>query len=175
MRGRPFAKGNSGKPKGARNKKTVMLEALLDGDAEKIVRKAMAMAIDGDPTAMKLCFERTLGTRRDRPVSFELPPIETAIDGAKALAAIIAAVASGEITPSEGAQISQLVTAAINALEKADFEQRLEKLEVASDPLAVPDEPRETAADMFRKNAKDELELKRQERRERQAKQNKPG
>jgi hypothetical protein len=35
--GRPFAKGNPGRPKGARHKATVAAEALLDGEAEALV------------------------------------------------------------------------------------------------------------------------------------------
>ena len=40
-RGRPFPKGNAGRPKGARNKVTVAVESLLDGEAEGLTRKAI--------------------------------------------------------------------------------------------------------------------------------------
>ena len=129
IRGRPFPKGNLGRPTGSRNKTAVALEALLDGQAEEIIKKAAAMARQGDHTALKLCFERILGARRDRPVSLELPPVHSAQEGATALAAVIAAVAEGQVTPSEGAQIAQVISAAISVLESSDFERRLEALE----------------------------------------------
>ena len=98
-RGRPFARGNPGRPKGARHKTTLALEALLDGEAEALTRKAVEMALAGDTTAMRLCFERILPARRDRPVSFALPAIGTAADAARGAAALVQAVASGELTP----------------------------------------------------------------------------
>src|SRR5262252_10818586 len=52
--GRPFDKGNSGRPKGARNKVTQAVEALLEGEAEGIGRKCIEMALNGDSTAMRL-------------------------------------------------------------------------------------------------------------------------
>jgi hypothetical protein len=50
-RGRPFAPGNPGRPKGSRNKATLAAEALLDGEAEALTRKAIELALAGDVTA----------------------------------------------------------------------------------------------------------------------------
>jgi hypothetical protein len=47
-RGKPFQPGNAGRPKGTRNKTTLALEALLDGEAEALTRKAIEMALTGD-------------------------------------------------------------------------------------------------------------------------------
>jgi hypothetical protein len=176
LRGRPFQKGNPGKPKGARNRTTLVLEALLEGEAEKIIRKAVEMALQGDPTALKLCFDRTLGARRDRPIAIDLPPIKTAGDGASALALVVAAASQGRITTAQGAEMCQLIAATIDALHDADHEKRLEKLEVANDPNALPAEPEvseEDPGEFFSKIAREKLELKRQARRERQANQTK--
>src|SRR5688500_12189569 len=105
QRGRPFVKGESGnpagKPKGARHKTTLAIEALLEGEAEALTRKAVDLALEGDTTAMRLCFERILPVRKDRPVTFELPTVTTASDAVKAAGALLAAVASGDLTPSE--------------------------------------------------------------------------
>lgn len=74
-----FQKGQSGnpagRPRGARNKATLAAEALLDGEAETITRKAVEHAKAGDPWAVRLCLERVLPARRDRPVNFQLPQI----------------------------------------------------------------------------------------------------
>jgi Family of unknown function (DUF5681) len=42
-----------GRPAGARNHKTLAAAILLDGEAETLTRKAVELALAGDPTAMK--------------------------------------------------------------------------------------------------------------------------
>jgi hypothetical protein len=42
------------------------MEALLDTEAEAITRKVLAMALEGNMAALRLCFERLLPPRRDR-------------------------------------------------------------------------------------------------------------
>jgi len=56
-RGKPFQPGNAGRPKGTRNKATLALEALLDGEGEALTRRAIQMALEGDTTAMRLCLD----------------------------------------------------------------------------------------------------------------------
>jgi Family of unknown function (DUF5681) len=129
-RGRPFAKGESGnpagKPKGARHRVTLATEALLDGEAEALTRKAVELALAGDGAALRLCLERILPIRRERPVRFQLPPSQSAAD---MIAEIIKGVAAGEITPGEAAELVKLVEALVRALEANEFEQRLQKIE----------------------------------------------
>src|SRR5215203_6185263 len=83
-RGRPFAKGNranpAGRPPGARNKATLAVEALLDGEAEAIGRKAIERALAGDTTAIRLCLERIAPARRDRPITFDMPEMKATGD-----------------------------------------------------------------------------------------------
>ena len=77
-RGRPFAKGNPGRPRGARHRVTLAAEALLDGEAEALARKAVELALAGDTLALRLCLDRILPPRRDRPIAFRLPPVGSA-------------------------------------------------------------------------------------------------
>lgn len=62
--GARFRKGQSGnpsgRPRGARNKTTRAVEALLDGEAEALTRKAIERALEGDTTALCLCLDRLL-------------------------------------------------------------------------------------------------------------------
>jgi hypothetical protein len=131
-RGR-FKKGQSGnpdgRPKGARNKATLAMEALLDGEAEAITRKAIEMALGGDSSALRLCMDRIAPARRDRHVSFALPAIETAADAVKASASLVKAVAAGELTPSEAAELGKLVESYVRTLEATTLEERIAKLE----------------------------------------------
>jgi hypothetical protein len=130
-----FVKGESGNPAGravgCRNQATRIAEALLDGDVEALTRKAVSLALDGDPSAMRLCFDRIIAPRRARPVHLDLPPIADAADIAAAMAAITAAVAEGAITPGEGAEVGMIVETYLRALEASDFERRLKALEAA--------------------------------------------
>ena len=98
-----FEEGRSGnpagRPKGTRNRATAALKKILDGDAEAIVNKAVEMAKDGDSIAMRLCLDRLIPVRRDRPITFTLPSIDKPADLTRATHALMQGVAAGEITP----------------------------------------------------------------------------
>ena len=87
------------------------------------------MALAGDSTAMRLCLERVVPARRDRPVSFAMPEITSASEAARAASAIVAAVASGDLTPSEALDLSRILENFTRVLEASEFEERLQKLE----------------------------------------------
>jgi Family of unknown function (DUF5681) len=133
QRGRPFHKGCSGNPQGrppgARNAATVIAEQLLEGEAATITRKAIELAKQGDLTALRLCLERIVPPRRDRPVHFAVPALNSADDARKAMAAITTAVASGELTPNEAAELSRLIEGYVKAIEATEIERRLRLLE----------------------------------------------
>jgi hypothetical protein len=80
--GRPLVKGNAGRPNGARHRVTLAAEALLDGEGEMLTRKAIELALAGDPTALRLCLDRILPPRRERPITFKLPALHSAADNA---------------------------------------------------------------------------------------------
>jgi uncharacterized protein DUF5681 len=127
---KPGQSGNpDGRPKGARNRATVAAERLLDGEADTLTRRAIDLAKSGDTVALRLCLDRIIPTRKDRPVVFTLPTLERAADAVRASAAIVRAVASGDLTPSEAADLSKVVDGFARTLEAADFEKRLVKLE----------------------------------------------
>ena len=118
-----------GRPKGALNKATLATQALLDGEAEALTRKVVELAKDGNPVALRLCLDRLLPPRKDRPINFTLPRIEGAQDLVKALGAILEAVAQGEITPGEGQTLTAMLDGYRKGLETADLEIRVTALE----------------------------------------------
>jgi hypothetical protein len=67
--------------------------------------------------------------RRERPMRFQLKPLRSAADAAAAIASMAAAVAAGDITPSEAAELSALVEAFLYAIETSEFDQRLQVIE----------------------------------------------
>ena len=76
-----------------------------------------------------LCFERIAPARKDRPVQFALPAMTEAKDAVAASAAIVGAVAIGELTPSEAAELSKIVESYTRVLQAAEFEVGLAKVE----------------------------------------------
>src|SRR5713226_510007 len=136
-RGR-FARGRSGnpagRPPGVRNRVTVAAELMLDNEATALTRKALDLALDGDMTALRLCLDRIIAPRRERAVSFAMPPIAGAANLAGAMAALSGAAAQGAITPGEAAQLAQVVETYIRAVETTDFERRLRAVEAAPAP-----------------------------------------
>jgi hypothetical protein len=72
---------------------------------------------------------RIAPARKDAPISFELPPIDTAADAKMASSSVLSAVASGEISPSEGTSVMALLVSHKMIVEATDFEARLAALE----------------------------------------------
>jgi hypothetical protein len=91
------------------------------------------MALAGDTVALKLCLERIYPVRRDRPVTFALPPITSARDAADIAAAIAQAVAAGHVTPSEAAEIGKVLEIYIRAYQTAELDDRNERMEQMTD------------------------------------------
>ena len=127
-----FTKGQSGnpsgKPKGCRNATTILFDELLKDNAKELIEKAIEMAKGGDGPALRLCIERLAPARKDRPVWFDFPEMKEAKDAVKASAAIVAAIAAGDLTPSEAAE---LIDGYSRTLQAAEFEERISKLEKA--------------------------------------------
>src|SRR5216684_1596115 len=100
---------------------------LLDGEAEALTRKAVELALAGDPVALRLCLERVLGARRGRPVdlgTLALPPLTDAGDLAGAMAAVATAAAHGMITPDEALALAQMVESYTRTLDAAHIARR---------------------------------------------------
>ncbi|MCH8859240.1 MAG: hypothetical protein IID54_06645 [Proteobacteria bacterium] len=135
QRGRPFKPGQSGnpkgRPKGARNRATLAAEALLDGEAEALTRKAIELGLSGDTTALRLCLERLMPPRKDRLISLALPLITNEDDVAEALDVVLAAVGDGRITPDEANRVIALIETRRRAFDNATGEKCSMQLRVS--------------------------------------------
>ena len=89
-----------------------------------MVKKYRLAAKDSSLTAL----ERFFGTN-EKPVRFALPEITDAASCAKAQAAVLRAVSSGEMPPSEGQTMSTLIENQRRAFETHDLAKRLAALE----------------------------------------------
>jgi hypothetical protein len=134
--GGKWPKGKSGnpkgRPKGARGKASLAAEALMDGGAEKITRRCIRAALAGDAIALRLCMERILPVRRDRPLDFRMKAPEKASEISAALGALIRAVGSGRLTPGEAATLAGVLKVQAQVIESADLEARIHTLEKAA-------------------------------------------
>lgn len=106
-----------------------MAESLLADHAEAVVMKAVSMALDGDPAALKLVIERILPPLKDRPISIEMKRIRKASDAAAAKRAILEAAARGEIDAETATSLQSLIDSTALSIESR--QDRLEEEETA--------------------------------------------
>ena len=130
-----FKPGQSGNPAGKKpgtlSKTTMLAQALLDGEAEEIMRGVIEDAKRGDGTARRLLVPRLIPARRSRAINFKIPATGTAAEVAAALDAVIAAAAGGEMALDEAEALSALLQGRLRAIETTELERRLEALEAA--------------------------------------------
>ena len=126
-----FTQGNSGKPKGSRNKATIAIESLLEGQAEALTQTAISKALDGDSMALRLCMDRIAPSPKDKPISFSLPDMHCARDASEAAGGVLRAVGNGDITPIEATRVMGLIDSYRRTLELTEIEHRLSALENA--------------------------------------------
>ena len=134
-RGRPFPKGNPGgpgRPAGSRNKATLLLDEIADGEAAGVLRDVIAKAKSGDLRAAEILLSRAWPVRKGRPVTFDLPSSATTDGIGVALDAVLRATAQGEITPDEAAAIGGVLEIRRKAIEHIEIEARLAALEARS-------------------------------------------
>lgn len=128
-----FAKGHSGnsagKPRGARHYTTRLAEALIEGEAEILVRKVIELAIAGDVAALKMCLDRILPARRDRSVRLKFQIAKNGDDLMLAFDQILEAVAKGEVTPEEAATIAGIIERRCRVFEHVELIGRIKALE----------------------------------------------
>lgn len=146
QRGKPFQPGQSGNPRGrptgALNRATIASQTLLDGEAETLTRAAVELALQGNVQALKLCLERICPARKERPLSLALPEVEGAADLPRLTAAILGAVARGELETGQAAALASIVAAHGKALELMELEQRVSALEKQNERTERIDEAR---------------------------------
>lgn len=133
----PGRSGNpAGRPRGARNRASLIAQAMIEGEVEALVRTAMDRALyKDDPVALRLCIERIMSPRRSEVSEFAMPPLREIADAAPALAAIGQAVSNGVLTPTEAGHLSDVVSRFVYAWESFELVSRIEALDEADDGM----------------------------------------
>jgi hypothetical protein len=122
-------------------------EQLFDTHVKAIGQRLLQLAEKGDPTALRLCMERIMPPLRERPVQFELPPLERPADAVAAIAAITAGLGDGSLSAAEGFELARMVRTCVEILVLAGREEQ----ETARQPTDLPlHEPSVGAAQLRR-------------------------
>jgi hypothetical protein len=125
-----LTKGNRGRPKGSRNKRSVLVEQMMHCDLEQIVATCLRLAKGGDMAAIREVLVRVAPVRKGAPVAVEMPLIRSVTDVPAALAKLAEHVADGSLSPEEAAAIAALLERYVDAFEAIDLVKRVEALEV---------------------------------------------
>jgi hypothetical protein len=140
-RGRPFEPGNKfgrGRPKGSRTRDTAPAKKLLEEYTPHLTRKLIALALEGNGSALRICMERIMPPPRDACVPITLPKIKSAEDVASAAEKVTKGIGNGVLSPSEGETIMNILESQSRVIENAGTEKRVQKLE---DHLATAKKP----------------------------------
>jgi hypothetical protein len=128
-----FQPGNPGRPKGSRNRRTLLAEHLKRGEERQLARAIIEDALAGDANARKLIADRLWPARAAPPTPIALPPIADVSDLTLASSSLIAAVSKGEITASEAASVAALLASHGKLVETAVLAERMTELEARLD------------------------------------------
>jgi hypothetical protein len=108
-----------------------MLDRRCQADA--LLQKLLELALNGDPTCLRMTLDRVFPLRKGRPVDVDMPPIKNSQDLFAAIAAIWTAIGEGRLTPDEASALSVVVDRSIQAIERHDVVTRITALEEAQE------------------------------------------
>src|SRR5437763_10435677 len=131
-RGRPFAKGNPGRPSGSKNRTTAIAQALIADEETELVRKAIELAKAGDVQMLKFLLDRILP--KERLIQIDIPRLDFADEAIDGMAAISSAIAEGRITTSEGAALSSMISGYARTIAILQLSNRVERIELSLNP-----------------------------------------
>ena len=128
-----FAPGQSGnpagRPLGARNKTTLMIEDMMRLPARQLTEKLIDLAQACDRTALRIYFSRMAPVPKGRPVPFPLPKLESEADIDDASMGIVMAVAAGNLAPTDARELQRVIEAFERRQKRSELEQRVAELE----------------------------------------------
>ncbi len=141
----PFQAGQSGnpagRPRGARNKTTLLVAEVLADNAQAIVRRLIDQAQAGNPASMAMLARSLLPRPKGEPIHIDLPELEKASDAPTAIAAIYAAVCAGALVPADGNALIRMVEAFLRVIQKTGNAERRPEMEQTAQLAAATTAP----------------------------------
>ena len=127
-----FKPGQSGNPTGRKpgtKTKVGKLRASIEAHVPEILSALATAAKGGDVQAARLLLDRVLPPLRavDSPVV--LPPGNDPADLGEAVGAVLSALATGGLTPAQGADLASVLASLTRVREATEIEQRVAALE----------------------------------------------
>jgi hypothetical protein len=114
-----FTVGNSGRPRGARNRVNAEIDQLLEEAAPDAVRTILSAAQYANVAAAEWILNRVAPARKGRTVILDaFPEIRGPDDIAPALSAIAAAVVDGELSIEEASLAADVLQKFLDVLER---------------------------------------------------------
>lgn len=128
-----FGTGNPGRPRGARNRASVVAGSMIDDSLGEIVEKCIQLAKEGDRQCLLALLKLRIPAQRERLVEepIELPALATSKDALTALRIIAEGAARGEIDGDHVRSLVAIVEAFLKSLEIVDLDERIRALEAA--------------------------------------------
>lgn len=142
-----FATGNPGGPGGPRRRAFTLREAasevITSEHLQAMLRKAAAMALQGNLSAMRFVFERVCGKAPEaaadtEPLGITLPSMTTAAQCNVALERITQAICAGTLDRDVAKLLIDAVEARLKAIEVHELEARLADLEKSAANVEMP-------------------------------------
>jgi hypothetical protein len=113
---------------------TAEVRALATGYGEAALKELARLSTEAENetariAAIRELLRRAYGDGNSVPISIELPDTSTPQGVVEAIAAVVKAVSTGEITPEAGRELASLIEIQRKSIETNDISERLAKLE----------------------------------------------
>jgi hypothetical protein len=120
VKGSKWEKGTSGnpagRPRGSKNKISLLKEHLLEHEEDELIEKVITMAQGGDKGALIFCLDRLIPRCRERTIDLKLGPIIDYKEMYAATSAVFQAIGAGQITPNEGETLVRIIKTQFDAV-----------------------------------------------------------
>ena len=127
-RGR-FLEGNPGRPKGSRNRSTLIAESIFSEGVSDVAAVVVQLARSGDLSAAKIILDRIYPASKDKAISINVADTSTPEGLSLAVKQIVGATVNGDLLPSEAKSLNCLLETQRKALELIDLDIRIKELE----------------------------------------------
>ena len=130
-----FPSGQSGNPKGRPRgivDKRVRYKALFEKHGEALAQKAVALALEGDTTALRLCLERVAPPLKARDLPVPLEFLASSDNLSRQGREVLHAISRGQISPDQAEGLFRSLTAQARITELSELDKRIEALERAT-------------------------------------------
>jgi hypothetical protein len=147
-----FVPGQSGNPAGkvpgTRNRKTVLMAALRDGEGQAAARVVIEKALAGDAVAARFVVALISPKPQGRTIHLDMPEDDDC-NVVTAFNVTLRALCDGEITPDEAVTVSRFLDGRRRVLQAWQLEEKLTSYgrTIPGDPEWAPDEDDDDADD----------------------------